>query len=147
MITHLFNSKITVWRQSMFTEDGVGTVVYIEHPEMIQNVRLDPLFLRPGKDIPTPSQAGRAPDRVGVMFASVSAGFMAEDVIVAIPNDVGVIPVPGTFQILTIPDIAVGYAAPHHMEVQIVETAQALIDPIRPFPGDVIYDELTGVNP
>lgn len=144
MFSGLLNSVVDVYRQSFFNEDGIATAVYVLQgaPLSGQNVRLDTVFLRPGKSAPEPTQAGRAPDRIGTMFASVDCGFLAGDIITAVPNAFGEIPVPGTFQIRVIPDVAIGYSAAHHCEIEIVETSQVLIDPVRPFPGQVLFDEL-----
>jgi hypothetical protein len=94
--------------------------------------RLDLTFVRPGKDQPPAYEAGKAPDRVGVLFCDSTAGLLAGDLIVAVPNDYGMIPLPGTFEIRVIPDQAQDYMGAHHIEVQIIETSQKLVGV---FPG------------
>lgn len=83
--------------------------------------RIDLNFQRPGKDAPMPAVAGRAPDRIGVMYLDATTVIKAGDRVRALTG-----PVTGTFEIRTIPDPAIGYSAAHHMEVQVVEVAQTL---------------------
>lgn len=86
------------------------------------NCRLDLSWLRPGKDVPQAQNAGKAPDRFGVMFLDGDVPLRAGYRIVTVPNPDGTMPVTGTFEIKTIPDEIIGYYALHHKEVQIVET-------------------------
>lgn len=141
-LTHLFNSRIRVYRLYFWNDEGVPCQQYVEQPAPLsgQRVRLDPIFLKPGIRAASPNSAGSAPDRVGTLFANLDSGLLAGDYVEAIPNQYGVIPVPGTWEIITIPDVAVGYSAAHHIEAQIVSITQVLIDAARPFPGSVIYD-------
>lgn len=81
--------------------------------------RIDLQYQRPGKDQPMPVVAGRAPDRVGVMFFDVTAEVLAGDRIHCLDG-----PISGTFELRVTPDPAQDYALAHHMEVQIVEVAQ-----------------------
>lgn len=132
----LFNSRVATYREILSTNKGIADVSYqlVIGMERVP-CRLDVIFLRPGKDIPEPIQAGKAPDRVGILFASVEAGFRAGDVITVVPNDFGKLPVSGTFQIKVIPDIAQDFSSAHHVEIQIVENAQPVDDFTRPWPG------------
>ncbi len=99
--------------------------------------RLDLQFTRHGKDAPMPLTAGRAPDRVGLLFFDsfpddqgrllVKSG----DRIVMVSG-----PVFGTFQLNQIPESAQDFIGAHHIETQVIEVAQAL-EPgsLTPFPG------------
>lgn len=100
--------------------------------------RLDLNFVRPGKDQPPAVVAGRAPDRVGVLFYDILTDdsgvpyIRAGDRIQCIAG-----PIFGTFEIRTIPDVAQDYTGAHHCEVQVVEVSQALTPPTpTPFPGE-----------
>lgn len=88
--------------------------------------RLDMNFVRPGKDILPAPVAGRAPDRIGIMFTFPYAPIRAGDRLVAIQNEMGKIPVKGVFEIRVIPDEAIDYSDQHHIEVQIIEVGQEL---------------------
>jgi len=92
-----------------------------EAPLSAVKCRLDLNFLRPGKDVPAPIEAGAAPDRIGVMFCRATVPLRAGDRIVATAG-----PVKGIFDIKSIPDVALDFASGHHIEVQIVETVQNL---------------------
>lgn len=127
---HLFKSRVEVLRLSGQLVNGTPELMWgrvqahldstlLNAGEMM--CRLDLNFVRPGKDQPMAIVAGRAPDRVGVMFFTATDQIKAGDRIRCIAG-----PVTGTFEIRAIPDPAVGYATAHHMEVQVVEVAQSL---------------------
>ena len=124
---HLFASAVRIERLSLTAHDGVATMDWTTVPggEFVK-CRLDLNFLRPGKDIAPAPVAGKAPDRIGLMFCSQYAPIEAGDRIVTIPNEAGETPVSGTFEIRVIPDVVVGYSSSHHLEIQILETNQAL---------------------
>lgn len=88
--------------------------------------RLDLNFLRPGKDIPVAPEAGKAQDRIGVLFTYPYAPIRPGDRIIAIENEKGKIPVKGTFEIRPKPDEAIDYDDVHHLEIQVVEVGQSL---------------------
>lgn len=136
-LTHLLNSRVAVERLQLSTSNGRAQMMWIPQPAPLNYVRcrLDLNFLRPGKDVPMAVEAGKAPDRIGVMFCEIADGIKAGDRIRAVPNDIGLIPVPGTFEIRVIPDVAQAYSAGHHVEVQIVEVAQSVAEGAREFPG------------
>lgn len=132
---HLFNSVVKVQRLQMSNAGGRVMMTWQDatddDPEVqallsYLKCRLDLNFVRPGKDQPPAVNAGRAPDRIGVMFTYPYAPIKAGDRVVAIPNAMGQIPVKGTFEIRVIPDEAIDYSAAHHIEVQILETNQNL---------------------
>jgi hypothetical protein len=99
--------------------------------------RLDLTFLRPGKDQPAPFVAGRAPDRTGVCYFDLTADengaplVKSGDRLHCVSG-----PISGTFSIHLIPDVAQDLIGAHHIEVQVVETAQQLKPGSpTPFPG------------
>lgn len=124
---HLFASVVRTERMHLTASGGVASMDWFAVPggEYVP-CRLDLNFVRPGKDIAPAPVAGKAPDRIGLMFCGSDWVGRAGDRIVAIPGDVGDMPVAGTFEIRVIPDVVVGFAAAHHLEVQILETNQAL---------------------
>lgn len=132
---HLFNSVVRVERLQLVVTDGVADMDYAQATDPDPNTaemlkylecRLDMNFLRPGKDILPAPEAGKAPDRIGIMFTYPYAPIKAGDRIVAIPNREGKVPVKGTFEIRVIPDEAIDFSDQHHIEVQIIETNQNL---------------------
>ena len=146
---HLFNSAFRVERLQFVVTDGTPIMDYAQATDtdpalndMLQflKARLDMNFIRQGKDIPEAPVAGRAPDRIGVLFTSPYAPLKAGDRLVAIPNEQGKIPVPGIFDIRVMPDVAIDFSDAHHIEVQVTETAQEL-SPAN-WPEDPIEDEL-----
>lgn len=132
---HLFNSAVRVERLQLEVTDGAASMTWQQatDPDSALNsmlaylkCRLDMNFVRQGKDIPMAPVAGKAPDRIGVMFTYPYAPIKAGDRIVTIDNEQNEQPVKGTFEIRAIPDEAVGFTSRHHIEVQVVETTQDL---------------------
>jgi len=128
---HLYNSRAEVYRLSGGIVSGTPTFTWAKittYPDLTYGVagemmcRLDLSFMRQGKDQPMPVVAGRAPDRVGVLFYDNTDVLKAGDRIVMASG-----PVTGTFELRAIPDPAVAYATAHHMEVQVVEVSQDLV--------------------
>lgn len=133
---HLYNSRVAVTELSGTMQFGTPTLAWNKLAVIVDShlavpgemmCRLDLNFLRLGKDAPMPVVAGRAPDRVGVLFCDVTDKLKAGQRIECLAG-----PVRGTFEIRTIPDEAVDYMSAHHVEVQVVEVAQQLINI---FPG------------
>ena len=126
---HLYASVVRVERLQLSVTAGVPSMAWsvVEGGEYVP-CRLDLNFVRPGKDIPAAPVAGKAPDRIGVMFYSPYEVIRAGDRVVTIPGDDGEMPVVGTFEIRVIPDTAIDYSSAHHIEVQILETNQVLVD-------------------
>jgi hypothetical protein len=125
----LFNTRAEVLRMSGQMVNGVPKVSWdkvatLLDPQLGQPgelmCRLDLTFLRPGKDQPAPAVAGRAQDRVGVMFFAADTQLKANDRIHCVDG-----PVEGTFEIRNKPDPAVGLHRRHHFEVQVIEVAQS----------------------
>lgn len=125
---HLFNSRVQVERLTTTNNNGRSQMLWVPLDAPLDYVacRLDLVFMRPGKDIPAPLEAGRAPDRIGIMFCAADLAIRAGDRIVTVPNDFGLEPVKGTFDLKVIPDIAQDYSGGHHIEVQVVETLNDL---------------------
>lgn len=120
---HLFSSVVKVQRLVKTRKDSMTELAWVDQESPLNAIkcRLDLNFLRPGKDIPPAYEAGVAPDRIGVMFCRAGLPLRAGDRIVTVSG-----PVQGTFDIKTIPDVALDYSSGHHIEVQIVETVQDL---------------------
>lgn len=120
--------------------EQLSTIVdpFLDEPGLLKCL-LNIGLVRPGKDAPAPYVAGRAPDRVGVVFYDCAADIMgvpfvkAGDRLQAIAG-----PVYGIWEIRMIPDVEQDLIGAHHMECQIIEVSQA-IQPgsITPFPGGV----------
>lgn len=135
---HLYPSAFRVERlQLVSVQDGVPTIDWAQaisetgdpnENDMLAFLmgRLDLGFIRPGRDIPLAPEAGKAPDRMGLLFTYPYAPIRAGDRIVAIPNMNGKIPVKGTFEIRPKPDEAQGWDDTHHLEVQVIEVGQDL---------------------
>lgn len=125
----LWNSRIEVQRLDLDMTNGVPQQTWQKVPTIIDtnlNVpgelmcRIDLQYQRPGKDQPMPVVAGRAPDRVGVMFFDVTGEIKAGDRFHCLDG-----PVSGTFEMRVNADPAQDFSTvAHHMEVQIVEVAQ-----------------------
>lgn len=127
---HLFNCRAEVLRQTGTVVDGMLTSSYPKVTDVVDPYlgtpgelmcRLDLALVRAGKDLPAPVVAGRAPDRVGVMFYSTTDAIKAGDRIHVLDG-----PATGTFEIRAIPDPVQDQLTAHHMEVQVIEVAQAL---------------------
>jgi len=143
----LYRSVVQVMRLTpAFVPGGSMSVSWGVIPDMVDpywgvpgqmQCRLDLQFTRPGKDVQMPLVAGRAPDRVGLLFFDLVPDdqgrllIKAGDRIVMVSG-----PVTGTFQLNQIPEPAQDYIGAHHGETQVVEVSQAL-EPgsLTPFPG------------
>lgn len=126
---HLFNSVVQVETIHLQDRDGMAVMDWgvSEAPGAgWVECRLDLQFLRPGRDVVAPLNAGVVPDRFGIMFCDADAPLVAGCRIVTIPNAYGEMPVKGTFEIKTIPDVALDFASAHHIEVQIIESVQQI---------------------
>lgn len=121
---HLYSSVVKVQRMQRTRVDGTPVTTWVDQEAPLSAIRcrLDLNFLRPGKDIPAPQNAGVAPDRIGIMFCSASVPLKAGDRLVTVSG-----PVSGIFDIKSIPDVALDFSSGHHIEVQIVETVQNLV--------------------
>lgn len=127
---HLYNSRVEVLRLSAVMNFGTPSVQWNRTDDIHDSAlgvpgelmcRADLTFQRPGKDQPMPIVAGRAPDRLGLLFFDITDTVKAGDRVRFLDG-----PVHGTFELRAVPDPAVDYSAAHHVEVQIVEVAQAL---------------------
>lgn len=136
---HLYNSRAEVLRLSGVLTHGTPVLTWTKVPDIVDThlgvagelmCRLDLNFMRQGKDQPMPVVAGRAPDRIGVLFCDATDAIRAGDHIHLLTG-----PVKGTFEIRTIPDVAIDFASAHHIEVQVVEVSQSLAGV---FPGGTV---------
>lgn len=128
---HLYNTRVAVDELTGEFHDGTPTMTWSQLSTVIDPTlgvpgemacRLDLTFQRPGKDQPQVIVAGRAPDRTGLLFFDAFPGVKAGQRIRVLSG-----PAAGAvFEIRVVPDPAQGFAATHHMEVQVVEVAQRL---------------------
>lgn len=125
---HLFSTRAELLRLVMDLTNGVPDYTWQRVDDIVDPFlgvpgelmcRIDLQFQRPGKDQPMPVIAGRAPDRVGLMFCSPTDQILSGDRLHFLDG-----PVQGTFELRVMPDPASGYSGAHHMEVQIIEVAQ-----------------------
>jgi hypothetical protein len=126
---HLYNTQAEVVRLTTDMQDGLATQSWQKLDAIVDPYlgtpgelmcRIDLIFQRPGKDQPMPSVAGRAPDRVGLMFFDPTDQILTGDRFHILDG-----PVQGTFEIRVMPDPAQQYGMlAHHMEVQVIEVAQ-----------------------
>ena len=129
-IRHLYPTLAEVLRLSGTLVHGTPTLTWAVITDMVDpahgvpgqlKCRIDLGYLRIGRDAPMPVVAGRAPDRMGVMFLDATGAIKAGDRIHCIAG-----PIAGTFEIRPLPDPAVDMSAVHHLEVQVIEVAQAV---------------------
>ena len=143
----LYRSVAQVMRLQPVLQDGGGMSVtwsavtdildpYISTPGQI-SCRLDLQFTRRGKDAPMPLVAGRAPDRVGVMFCDMPADANGLPLLKAGDRFQMVSgPIVGTFEVKQVPEVAQDYIGASHAEFQVIEVSQALQPgSYTPFPG------------
>lgn len=132
---HLFNSTVRVEELKRSVVDGVQQMAWTQATSGDRygdfaltrlKCRIDMNFLRPGKDIAPAPEAGKAPDRIGVMYCDAWVPIRAGYRFVTIPNDDGEEPVKGVFDLRVNPDGAVGYKTVHHLEMQVIESIQGL---------------------
>lgn len=118
----LFPSIVRVLRPNPVMVDGVLTTTWQVVPGMERiPCRLEVNFYRPGRDMPLPPQAGRAPDRLAVYWVAPSTRLLPGDHLECVSG-----PVSGTWQIRTLPDVAQNMRTLHHLEGQAVEVHSSL---------------------
>jgi hypothetical protein len=143
----LYNSVAAVLRLTPVLQPGGGMIVswaqltdildpYIVTPGQFA-CRLDLQFTRPGKDAPVPLTAGRAPDRMGVLFYDMPVDLSGFPMIKAGDRFQMVSgPIFGVFELRQFPEVAQSYTGAAHCENQIQEVSQALQPgSYTPFPG------------
>lgn len=134
-MAHLFNSRVSVSRLTQTATAGAPTYDWLPVPGLqALDCRLDVGFLRPGKDMPMPVEAGKAPPRIAVLYCSPTVPLWAGDQLQCITNRFGQIPVSGVWELRVPPDEAQDFSRQHHIEVQVVEVALAVAGQ-RIFPG------------
>lgn len=143
----LYNSVAAVLRLTPTLQAGGGMSVawaqvtdildpYVVTPGLIA-CRLDLQFIRPGKDAPMPLAAGRAPDRVGLLFYDMPTDPSGLPLVKAGDRFQMVSgPIFGVFEMRQVPEMAQSYTGAAHAENQVVEVAQSLAPgSYTPFPG------------
>lgn len=119
---YLMPSIVAVMRPRMITTDGIMTASWAEVPGMERvRCRIEVGFYRPGKDMPMPVQAGRAPDRPAVYWVAPTTDVQPGDHFRCISG-----PVLGTWLVRTAPDRAQGMQNLHHLEGQCIEVAPSV---------------------
>lgn len=124
-IRHLYISRAEVHRLKMTFVNGAARHEWGKLSEIVDDrlgtpgelmCRLDLNFVRPGKDQPSPLVAGRAIDRVGVLFCDATPYLLAGDRLKMVGG-----PITGTFELKATPDGAIDFSNVHHFEVQVSE--------------------------
>lgn len=127
---HLYASLVQVTELVQTRVNGSATYAWSPVTAMVDPIwgvpgqlkcRIDLQFIRPGRDAPMPIQAGRAPDRQGILICDVNPNLKAGQRVTAIDG-----PVTGVFELRETPDPIVGFSLAHHIEVGLIEVAQAL---------------------
>jgi hypothetical protein len=145
-LLHLYPSRAEVYRMVTTVQSGARLMRWEKVSEVVDPrlpagevwCRLDLNFVRPGKDIPPPVAAGRAPDRFGILFCDVVPNLRSGDQVRMVEG-----PVVGIFELRVVPDVAQARFIGHHLEVQVVEVAQSLdLEPTRVFPGQEPYEPI-----
>lgn len=117
---HLYASVAAVTRLNTAAVDGTLTYSYEAVSSLAAlRCRFDVGFLRPGRDQPMPAEAGRAPDRIGVLYCAPDTALRVGDRLTFTSG-----PVDGVFEIRVVPDKAADFSTAHHIECQLVEVAQ-----------------------
>jgi hypothetical protein len=127
-LRHLYNCRVGLLRLSGTMAAGTPVLAWSRVTGILDPAlgidgelmcRLDLGFVRPGRDQPMAVVAGRAPDRIGVMFYDTAVtAVKAGDRVVVLAG-----PVTGNFEIRAVPDPANDMSTAHHMEVQVIEVA------------------------
>jgi hypothetical protein len=142
----LYRSVAKVLRLQATITNGIAGTTWAQISDMVDpfygraghlQCRLDLQFTRPGKDIQMPLVAGRAPDRVGVLFFDCAAGPSGALLVRAGDRlEMTAGPHQGTFEIRVIPEVAQDFTGAHHVEIQVIEVSQAMTPgSVTPFPG------------
>ncbi len=118
----LLPSTVRLLRTQSQLVDGVLTSIWAPVPGMERiRCRIEVGFYRPGKDMPMPVQAGRAPDRPAVYWCAPGTDLRPGDHMECLEG-----PVLGTWQIRTAPDRAQNMRHLHHLEGQCIEVAPSV---------------------
>lgn len=119
---YLLPSTVTILRPAATTTDGILTAQWTPVAGMTRvRCRIEVGFYRPGKDMPMPVQAGRAPDRPAVYWVAPGTDIQPGDHLQCVSG-----PVLGTWLVRTAPDRAQGMSNLHHLEGQCVEVAPSV---------------------
>jgi hypothetical protein len=116
-------SRVRVLRPRVSTEDGILSTSWSAVSGMESLMcRLEVGLFRPGKDQPLPIQAGRAPDRVAVVWVAPDTDLRPGDHLECVGG-----PVKGTWEMRTTLDAAVAMNRLHHLEGQVVELPPSVV--------------------
>lgn len=119
---HLYASTVSILRTTESMVDGMQTNVWKPVASGVR-CRLDLSFVPISKMAPQVIESGRAPDRVGTAwFGPEMAGKIQPGDRIQVTGG----PIPGTFSVDQIPDYIGAYSGLDHLEIYIVEVAQAL---------------------
>lgn len=130
-IRHLYISRAEVIRLQMKIVNGSMKNEWQKISDLVDTrlgvpgeimCRLDLNFVRPGKDQLSPIVAGRAQDRVGVLFCDYSPHLLAGDRLKMVAG-----PISGTFELRATPDGAIDFSKVHHFETQVVEVSPSAV--------------------
>lgn len=112
----LLTHRCTILRLSTTASDGAPLYTW-EPIRTNRPCRFDPSFMRRGKDIGWVQEAGRAPDRAGVLFIGTKEGLLSGDRIqMTSPQELT-----GMFGVDGAIDQAIDYDGVHHLEVWVTE--------------------------
>lgn len=115
-------SYVRVLRPQGVMQDGVLSSSWTPVPGMESvQCRIEVGFYRPGKDMPVPVQAGRAPDRVATYWVAPGLDLQPGDRMECVRG-----PVIGTWEVRTVPDRAINMQNFHHQEGQAIEVAPSV---------------------
>ncbi len=144
-------TRVQVMRLKMKVTNGAPTLTWTELPSVI-----DPFMEIPGQmmcslqlgfirrtDMPMPITAGAAPQRQGVVIFDAAldpdtgAPFvLAGDRLFCIGG-----PIMGTFEIRSVPQVAISFGGAHHVETNVWEIAKSIAKGSQqPFPGSGYQD-------
>lgn len=133
----LFISKLAVLRNTEGFLDGIPNYTWTPitfprtdpltgEPAIWTPARVDVTFVRAGKDMPLVVEAGRAADRLAVIWLRPDDGSLvrAGDRLVCVGG-----PITGTYSVDQFPDQLADAVSLHHIEIGAREVSQALALP------------------
>lgn len=128
---HLMSERVDVYRQQNAPQDGAPVYQWVRIYQALP-CRFDLVFVRLGKDalaLAPSIEAGRQPDRMGILFWQNSAVLVIGDRL-DIVDQAGVYTLSGMFEVTSVPDPVPGLRGIHHWEIPVKEVAQAVAGPM-----------------
>ncbi len=122
-ISHWLKHKAVVKRLTSTNVDGAPVYDWMPVNSNLK-CKLDLAFVRLGKDPTWSPQAGRQPDRNGVLFCEAGEDLRPGDRITMLTGP------SGTFELDGVPDEPWDMHSPSHWELGVVEVAQSAIPSI-----------------